>query len=214
MIIQIYEPWMQDSLNAFYTKVFKENKRSFNLQGKEKDIGNIEQYYLSNGCFWCAVDAHSQIIGAIGLRKIEDFYEIRRFFVYRKHQNKGVGTQLLNTLLSYVISTNVRCVKIATMFEGHIIRDMLIKKGFEFVPRYNESTADLFLSLTLTDAYVYKHQLETLQENYKHSLILNPTENIPYHPDNTCFFEGLYVSERFKDVNDKVIFAGRDDYIL
>lgn len=27
------------------------------------------------------------------------------------------------------------------------------------------------------------------------------------------FFEGLYVSERFKDVNDKVIFSGRNQYI-
>lgn len=54
-----------------------------------------------------------------------------------------------------------------------------------------------------------------MRKKFESSLILNPTENVPfiYDIENTNFFAGLYVSERFKDVNDKVIFAGRNEYI-
>ena len=54
-----------------------------------------------------------------------------------------------------------------------------------------------------------------MKHKFESSLILNPTENIPFYfsSSKTDFFIGLYVSECFKDVNDKVIFAGRNDYI-
>lgn len=64
-------------------------------------------------------------------------------------------------------------------------------------------------------ASAYKYKLEYLKKKFETSLILNPTENVPfiYDMESTNFFTGLYVSERFKDVNDKVIFAGRNEYI-
>lgn len=56
-------------------------------------------------------------------------------------------------------------------------------------------------------ASAYKYKLEYLKKKFETSLILNPTENVPfiYDMESTNFFTGLYVSERFKDVNDKVI---------
>lgn len=213
MIIKVYDIQMQDDVVHFFSKVFRENKRNFDLNCKEKDISNIQHNYMVNGCFWCALDSNSQIIGTIGLRKIEDYYEIRRFFVCKKYQHKGVGTHLINTLIDYAVSTNISCLKAATMVEGTIVRKILIEYGFQFTKRYNKSSADLFFELKITDKYIYSHNLKKLRNRHYYSLILNPTENIPYHTEDTNFFEGLYVSERFKDVNDKVIFAGRNEYI-
>mgnify|MGYP001138645253 CR=1 FL=1 len=54
--------------------------------------------------------------------------------------------------------------------------------------------------------------INSLKENYKESLILNPTENIPFYSnDNLDFLEGMYIPEEVRDENSKVIFAGRNN---
>lgn len=52
--------------------------------------------------------------------------------------------------------------------------------------------------------------IENLRTIHEKSLILNPTENIPFYSDvNLDFLEGMYISEEDRDENSKVIFAGR-----
>lgn len=54
--------------------------------------------------------------------------------------------------------------------------------------------------------------INSLKENYKESLILNPTENIPFYSnDKLDFLEGMYIPEEVRDKNSKVIFAGRNN---
>lgn len=55
-----------------------------------------------------------------------------------------------------------------------------------------------------------RQSIENLRKIHEESLILNPTENIPFYSDvNLDFLEGMYVSEEARDENSKVIFAGR-----
>ncbi len=52
--------------------------------------------------------------------------------------------------------------------------------------------------------------INDLKEAHKKSLILNPTENIPFFSnDNLNFLEGMYIPEESRSENSKVIFAGR-----
>lgn len=52
--------------------------------------------------------------------------------------------------------------------------------------------------------------INNFKDNYEKSLILNPTENIPFNSnDNLNFLEGMYIPEEMRDENSKVIFAGR-----
>lgn len=52
--------------------------------------------------------------------------------------------------------------------------------------------------------------IENLRKIHEESLILNPTENIPFYSDvNLNFLEGMYISEEGRNENSKVIFAGR-----
>jgi len=45
------------------------------------------------------------------------------------------------------------------------------------------------------------------------SLILNPTENITMDiKDDFELLEGFYVADEVRDINNKIIFAGRNDY--
>lgn len=57
-----------------------------------------------------------------------------------------------------------------------------------------------------------KQSIENLKKIHEESLILNPTENIPFYSDtNLNFLEGMYISEEVRDENSKVIFAGREN---
>ena len=213
-IIQ-YTQEMNNKLYRFFQKVFKENNREFNPKGKDADIFNISENYIEEGNFWCLINEKKVICGTIALRKLRDCHEIRRFFVLKKYQGCGYGTNLLNVAINYAIDNNCNLLKAATMSNGHVAQHIFIHNGFVKTERYNNSTADVFFQLEITTTSAYQYKLDYLKKRFDSSLILNPTENVPfvYSMENTNFFSGLYVSERFKDVNDKVIFAGRNEYI-
>lgn len=206
---------MDKKIYQFFTKVFRENKRNFSPSNKDIDILNISKHYLTNGNFWCLINKKNDICGTIAIRKLEKGHEIRRFFILKKYQNLGYGQRLLNIVINYAISNNYTFLRAATMNDGIAIHHLLMKYGFTRTHRYNNSNADIFFEFELTRANIYSYKIKYLYSKFENSLILNPTENIPFYYDieKTNFLSGLYVSERMKDVNDKVIFAGRNEYI-
>ena len=213
-IIQ-YTEEMNGEVYKFFQKVFKENRREFNPTEKDSDILNIPEHYINNGNFWCLVNSKNIICGTIALRKLQDCHEIRRFFVQKKYQGCGHGTNLLNIAINYAIDNNYHLLKAATLSNGHAAQHIFLQNGFYRTERYNNSTAEVFFQFEITMTSAYKYKLDYLKKQFNSSLILNPTENVPfiYDTESTNFFAGLYVSERYKDVNDKVIFAGRNEYI-
>lgn len=210
-----YSDTMYNEIIVFFTQVFKENGRKLDLKGKDNDITKIPEVYLNKGNFWCALNEKNRIIGTIAIREIEDFFEVRRFFVRSKEKNKGLGQKILSNVIEYAINNKISLLKAGTMEDGVEVHHIFEKFGFVVTKRYANSSADIFYKLILDTSYIYNFELNKLSHAFKHSLILNPTENLPmYLQDNAAgFFEGLYVSERLKDVNDKVIFAGRNEYI-
>lgn len=215
MEIVQYTQDMSKKIYVFFQKVFKENSRTFEPNSKDADILNIIDNYILNGNFWCLINSKKDICGTIALRRLQNCYEIRRFFVLKKYQGCGYGTNLLNLAINFAIVNNYKILKAATMSNGDIAQHLFLKSGFYKTVRYNNSTADIFFQFEITMSSAYKFKLDYLKNKFDTSLILNPTENVPfvYDTEKTNFFSGLYVSERFKDVNDKVIFAGRNEFI-
>lgn len=215
MEILQYTEDMSKKVYVFFQKVFKENSRIFEPNGKDADILNIMDNYVLHGNFWCLVNSKKDICGTIGLRKLHDCYEIRRFFVLKKFQGCKFGTSLLNLAINFAIDNNYKILKAATMSSGYAAQHLFLKNGFIRTDRYYNSTADIFFKFEITMSSAYKYKVNYLKSRFDTSLILNPTENVPflYDTERTNFFSGLYVSERFKDVNDKVIFAGRNEFI-
>lgn len=205
----------QKEIICFFNAVFKEDDRILNLDEKDSDIMDIASSYMNNGFFWCALDSKNKVCGTIGIRPRQDFFEIRRFFVRKKRNNNGIGQALLSTAIDYAIDNKLSVLKAATLFKGESAQHIFEKYGFNNTTRYDNSSADVFFELKIDTQYIYSFKLKKIKDHFSNSIILNPTENIPYYYQkyDTLFFEGLYVSERFKDVNDKVIFAGRNDYI-
>ena len=205
---------MNSRVYSFFQKVFSENARNFCPNGKDSDILDISEHYLNKGNFWCLVNEKNVICGTIALRQLQDYYEIRRFFVLKKYQGCGYGTKLLNIAVNYAIDNKYNILKAATLPNGHTAQHIFFTNGFYKTKRYNNSSADIFFEFEITASSAYKFKLNYLRKNFEASLILNPTENVPFiYNENTNFFTGLYVSECFKGVNDKVIFAGRNEYI-
>ena len=215
MEIVQYKESMSEAIYQFIKVVFKENGRFFCPESKDNDICNITQEYLINGNFWCLLNSKGKACGTIALRKLENYYEIRRFFILKKYQNIGYGKKLLDTVINYAIAEGLNEIKAATMINGRVAQHLFHKCGFTKIEQYNSSSADLFFQFELTRENVYNYKINYLKNQFETSLILNPTENVPchYNLQKSDFLSGLYVSERFKDINDKVIFAGRKDYI-
>lgn len=199
---------------SFFKKVFSENNRILDTTLKDADLLDVYSHYcLNNGFFWC-LTADEKIIGTIGLRKLEDCYEIRRFFILKKYQNKGYGNKLLLKTLHYAFYHQLSSLRMATLKDGLVIRHLAEKYGFVMTQKYNNSSADLFWFLKITDEAVFKYSLDELNRHLKSHLVLNPTENFPnYETYNTHLLEGLYVSERHKQQEDIVIFGGRSEAI-
>lgn len=215
MKIVQYTEEMSNKVYRFIEKVFKENARKFEPDGKDQDILSIRNSYTNNGNFWCLINSKNDICGTIALRKLQDCHEIRRFFILKKYQGCGYGKNLLNIAINFAIDNNYNLLRAATMSNGLVAQHLFLESGFIKTERYNNSTADVFFQFEITKISAYKYKLNYLQEKFNSSLILNPTENIPYlyGTGSSNFLSGLYVSERFKDVNDKVIFAGRNEFI-
>ncbi len=211
--LRTYQPSDKINIIIFFCKVFKENNRILKLNSKDIDISDIEQSYCKDGNFWCLI-YNNKIIGTIGLRKLDNCYEIRRFFVLKKYQGKGYGKDMLSYVMRYAFLNEIEVLKLATMNDGNAILHLLKEFGFEQTTRYNNSTADLFWRFNLTPLNIFSSFYNKALKTIKSTLILNPTENFPYYvPFETKYFEGVYVSERYKQKDDIVIFGGRNSLI-
>ncbi len=203
----------KETILAFFGKVFFENNRTLNLHGKDTDLLDIERSYCTQGEFWI-LSCGKNIVGTIALRKLRDFYEIRRFFILQKYKHFGYGRLMLFTVIKYAFMNGIPKLKIATMYSGLEINHLLSKYHFYPIENYNHSSADLFWQLDLDSKTVYTLFFSRADHILKESLILNPTENFPYYEDfNTDNFEDIYVSERYKSIEDIVIFGKRNELI-
>lgn len=211
-----YDSSFEKNVHLFFKKAFRQDNRILCLNEKDSDLANIDSHYMRSGCFWIIKDDKNVIHGTIALRQLGDCYEIRRFFVEKKYHNRGYGKLLLNTALQYAIAIKAEVVKVAILERSFAAQSLFIRTGFFPTARYNNSSADIFFKIVLSLDWRYTFQLKSLKNCFLETLILNPTENLPIKNEgsDTSFIDGLYVSERLKDLSDKIIFAGRNEYIL
>lgn len=148
MELIIYNDTLQDNLLIFVHKVFEENGISLNLADKHSDFLHPISSYL---CFWTLVN-DSKIIGCVGVKnykKSERIVELKRLYLLRDYHGKGLGGKLIDTVIEYCIDHHYRRVRLDTKKRFKNAVFLIEKKGFKQIPRYNNSSADLFYELTL-----------------------------------------------------------------
>lgn len=215
-MISTYKKEKKLEILNFFKKVFKENDRILDLKKYDYDLNDIENNYIKSGNFWFVENSIQEIIGTIALRYIDGIYEVRRFFVLKKYQNTGIGKKLFETLIDFSISQQIQQLYLGTYKTYNIAKRLFEYYGFEKCESYRlQSTSELFYKCYLTREFIYNYEIKKLKRHFETSLILNPTENLPFLfiKSKTNYFEGLYVSDRQKNSEEKVIFGGRNNYL-
>ncbi len=75
------------------------------------------EYCYNHTCnFWYAVNNAGEIIGSIGLKKIDSINaEIKKLFVHARYRGKGVAKKLLATLLKAATKHGFECLYLGTV---------------------------------------------------------------------------------------------------
>lgn len=100
---QILE-FINNCMYEFLNRPFKE------LQ----DIIDIEGHYIKNGGnFWTAIN-NKKIIGTIALENRGNIGILKRLYIAKEYQHKGIGTDLYNTFEEFVKEkTNIKTIYLA-----------------------------------------------------------------------------------------------------
>lgn len=143
----------------------------------------------------------------------KDTYKIEHFYILNKFRRCGYGEKLLLELFRYALSKDI--VKIYVEFDKLLnpFERLLKKMGFENQSQDNQKGYS-HMCYYVTEKNLYDSFLKVYIKKIRTSLILNPTENFPFYDNfDTRIFEGLYVSEDKRGINDKIIFGGRNDLV-
>ena len=70
--------------------------------GADFDVTDIKKFYDDNYGWFQVIEDNNKIIGSVGIYKINDSTcELRKMYIYKEYQGKGLGKQLLkNALIS------------------------------------------------------------------------------------------------------------------
>lgn len=150
--IKVYNIELQQDIEQFFEKCFTELGWSYEPNGRHSDIANIQNSYMSNGCFWCMYD-DSRLIGTVAVRVInteKEIAELKRLYVLKEEQGNGYGSMLFETALNYARKSKCQKICADTRNDRHASQHLMRKHGFDEVSRYNENQfAELFFELKL-----------------------------------------------------------------
>ncbi len=168
---------------------------------------NYEYEDLSNTIFFGFLRSKI-LIGIIGFKNNT---EICLIIIQKKHQEKGYGKRIFSYLINWCFIKSVPYITINTTGKDYILNHILSILGFY---EKNKTSHKILWELIINGKNVYDVNLNLSNNRFEKSLILNPTENLPYYEyKKTKAFEGLYVSENYRDSENKIIFGGRDELI-
>lgn len=90
-----------------------------------------EFYYNNSYNFWYAVNEHGEIIGSIGLKKIDtNNAEIKKFFVHAQYRGKGIANKLMTALTKSASKHNFKHLYLGTIVTLHAAHRFYEKYGF------------------------------------------------------------------------------------
>ena len=121
--------------------------------GRHSDILNVEDVYMSKGCFWCLCDGDS-VVGMGAARCIDEanmVAELKRLYILPEYHGNGYGDMLFGNALDFVKSRGYKVVRLDTQRDRSASLHLIKKYGFQEVARYNENDkAELFFELDLS----------------------------------------------------------------
>lgn len=99
--------------------------------GANFDVNDIMKHYIDNNGWFQVIEFNNKIIGSVGIYKINDsICELRKMYLYKEYQGKGLGKKLLQNALSAANSLGYSTVTLQT---NSILKNALpLYKSFGF----------------------------------------------------------------------------------
>ncbi|MEK7953358.1 GNAT family N-acetyltransferase [Luteolibacter soli] len=152
-LLRPYQPPASDEVVAFFTKVFGELDRDFDLISKERDLADIPAAYQhSGGEFWMLRDGEDGLVtGTIALRRLdEECAELKRFYLLAAWHGRGLGRRLLETAIGHAREQGFARIRLDTTTKSTAAIRLFEANGFIPIERYNDdSFAERFYELDL-----------------------------------------------------------------
>ncbi|HEN5622531.1 TPA: bifunctional helix-turn-helix transcriptional regulator/GNAT family N-acetyltransferase, partial [Legionella pneumophila] len=114
-------------VNEFYLSITPEINASI--------LKAEEEYCYDNSCnFWYAVDEQGNIIGCIGLKKLNNTEgEVKKFFIASKYRGLGLAQKLMLTLVKNAMKHGFKKLFLGTVAQLNAARRFYEKNGFALV---------------------------------------------------------------------------------
>lgn len=152
MVIKIFKPDMQQSVEHFFETCFSTVGIPYSPLDRHADIADVESYYMQNGCFWCLFD-NEILIGTVAVRIIDinnKTVELKRMFVMPEQQGKGYGRLLLEHAIAYAKEQKYNKIFLDTRKQFSAAQHLYRSCGFQETVKYNDNEhADLYFELVL-----------------------------------------------------------------
>ena len=205
--------------------------RAIELDGKDRDLLNIEEEYCRSGGNLFVLSENGYIIGTIAIKffSVPKGYigEVHRLYVHPGQQGKGYGSKLLEYIYHYAKEKGANYLRGTTEYHLKSAVSLLKKRGAYEIPKYRKSNAEAFFEWVIPgntprrDFSEFSNNLKMsllqLEEQNKKTLILNPVEN---YPDSDILFpcssplHGLYNTDSLRSddekIRSKIQFSGRN----
>ncbi|MFF2089287.1 GNAT family N-acetyltransferase [Paenibacillus sp. NPDC058174] len=137
-MIQIYDEKYKSEVIQFILGI-QNGEQGLGIAIEEQiDIADITGHYLqAGGGFWIAIEDHT-LVGSIGLmKKTEEVYVLKKFFVHEDYRGKeiGIGKALYDTLVQFAAEQGARTILLDSPSVAARSHRFYTKNGFKEITK-------------------------------------------------------------------------------
>lgn len=133
MEIKMFKKKYEDEVIRLILKIQNSEYQMGLTLEEQKDLLDIYNNYLTNGCFYIAVDNEDHVIGTAGLQIKDNIGVFRRFFIMKSYRKVGIGGILYGKILEFASRNNLDSIIISAPDEAKESYNFYIKNGFRVV---------------------------------------------------------------------------------
>lgn len=124
----------------------------FNHTHQSKDYDDLDANYFNNRGTFLVVTENEKVIGTGAIRFLDDdSCELKRFYFAKEFRRRGLGTLLLEQLISHARAVEYKKMRLEIFFPAkqNAAISFYRKYGFYDIPPYRESRAQLRMEIEL-----------------------------------------------------------------
>ncbi len=130
--IRQYNPSDQPSVKSVILNGLKEFGFEYTPE-YDFDLEDPEKYYLKKGGMFYILEIDGKVVGTVAVVNRGDTAELKRLYVNKDYQGKGLGSQLFDTALQFCRDNGFKKVEFETNKKFEKAHLLYRKRGFKTV---------------------------------------------------------------------------------